>query len=65
MELTNDQMMMIAGWTCFGVSEILSWSGCDANGLADVLIALGKIIKKKATPGEIEITQNQNQLPNV
>ena len=58
-------MMMIAGWTCFGVSEILSWSGCDANGLADVLIALGKIIKKKATPGEIEITQNQNQLPNV
>ena len=58
-------MMMIAGWTCFGVSEILSWSGCDANGLADVLISLGKIIKKKATTGEIEITQNQNQLPHV
>ena len=65
MELTNDQMMMIAGWTCFGVSEILSWSGCDANGFADVLMALAKIIKKKTTTGEIEITQNQNQLPNV
>ena len=49
MNLTNDQLMMIAGWSAFAVSEILSFSGCDANSLADCLIALGKIIKKKTT----------------
>jgi len=64
MNLSNDQMMMIAGWVCFGASEVLSWSGCDANGLADVLIALGNIIKNKAR-GNNQTEQTNQELPEV
>lgn len=63
MHLSNDQLLMLAGWTAFAVSEVLSWSGCDSNGLADVLIALGKIIKRQTTGQVTETSSNATELP--